>query len=453
MRVAGPLLVALLLAGCALGPAPPQDGAGEAPSPSPASSSRPPAGIPPGECLSLTLDARPPVFAVGQRASIVATVSNCGGSDYVLMKPGRCSIGRSLVAGIEDGNRTYWLFGREDPPVDGAFFATAHGPCGVGDPTLAVLPPLGRHGVELRWNGTVSRAVRDVEESPGVTSIRTTTVPAKLAPGPHRVFLTLQSADGTREWTVDRTVHVAATRDNPDPHVAPKPGMSLWLPTPPPADPPPRPATPEEFARRNAQRGPAEAPQAVTEAGRGLLRHWTGASADNYTLSHVTHQPMEAFCSAGSERCDAWGWLDYYVLQYDVRFPGVEGNASFTLSFPVRSDGVVVDEDVQGVPDCVRDPAECVVTVDAWDALRRAREEGLGNGTRPWRVQFTWHREHEWIPADVTAGVGVPPRVHGTFAWSVRNSTGEDDAGGDVVVIDANDGRLVGRDQWSRGWW
>lgn len=103
------------------------------------------------------------------------------------------------------------------------------------------------------------------------------------------------------------------------------------------------------------------------------------------------------------------------------------------------------------MPDCVRDPRECAVTVDAREAMRRAREEGLANGTRPWRGEFTWHREYEYLDADVGAGVGVPPHVHGTFAWSVRNSLDEADTAGQAVVINANDGRLVGRDQWSRG--
>lgn len=346
MRVFGGLLVALLLAGCTFGGSSPREEPGPAagtpgavPAAGTPATSSALGGLPREPCLALTLTPHPEVFAVGQRVSLVATVSNCGGVEYVLLKPGRCTLARSLAVGIEEGNRTYWRVDREGPPVDEETFVGSHGPCAVDDATEAVLRPLGRWGMEFGFNGTVLRAVREVNETPAWRSVRTWTEPAKLAPGWHRVFLHLHAMDGSREWTLNRSVYVASTRDNPDPDVAPRPGMALWLPTPPPADAPRRPDGHEEFARRNAEQGPPEAPEVVLEAGRRLLREWTGACAANYTLTHVMHQSMEPFCSNGFDRCDRWGWMDYYILQFEVRF-AVEGNASFALSFPVPSDGV-----------------------------------------------------------------------------------------------------------------
>jgi len=92
------------------------------------------------------------------------------------------------------------------------------------------------------------------------------------------------------------------------------------------------------------------------------------------------------------------------------------------------------------------DPVAALAAGDRWtatrpdtgllagpDALAKAAGAGLTEGRHPWRATITFDPEH-----------GVP-------VWRVANTT--DDAllrsAGDVVILDARTGEVLGRDEWS----
>ncbi|MCX5799776.1 MAG: hypothetical protein NTX17_00050 [Candidatus Eisenbacteria bacterium] len=110
--------------------------------------------------------------------------------------------------------------------------------------------------------------------------------------------------------------------------------------------------------------------------------------------------------------------------------PWVDGNMEF---FVDGRGHLLPDTHVDGIPDCVHQPSECVFPIDEAEAFRLAKEAGLEEGLRPWKASFHWLR------------VGDKDLISGTYVWDVSNTrdvslTRE---GGDAIVIDANSGKVV----------
>jgi hypothetical protein len=94
----------------------------------------------------------------------------------------------------------------------------------------------------------------------------------------------------------------------------------------------------------------------------------------------------------------------------------------------------VVDRDnrvweLSGVPDCVSDPQECIFPISEAVARAIATDAGLEVGIKPWRAKFVWNAA-----------------VH-SYVWGITNTLNAQD--GRVVLIDANDGRLLAIDEWT----
>jgi hypothetical protein len=86
-----------------------------------------------------------------------------------------------------------------------------------------------------------------------------------------------------------------------------------------------------------------------------------------------------------------------------------------------------------GIPDCVENPGDCEFPIDRESAKDIARDAGLEPGLKPWIVAFLWSREYD------------------TYVWSVSNRMvgTADRERGETVLVDANDGRVLGpRKRW-----
>ena len=93
----------------------------------------------------------------------------------------------------------------------------------------------------------------------------------------------------------------------------------------------------------------------------------------------------------------------------------------------------VVDRDqkvweLSGAPDCLGHPQECRFPIGEAAARSIASKAGLEPGLGQWRVKFLWNYGFE------------------SYIWSVSNTLHGQD--GRVVMIDANDGRVLGIDEW-----
>jgi hypothetical protein len=110
--------------------------------------------------------------------------------------------------------------------------------------------------------------------------------------------------------------------------------------------------------------------------------------------------------------------------------PWVDGRIEF---FVDGTSHLLPDTRVDGIPDCVHQPSECVFPVDKAEAFRLAKEAGLEEGLRPWEASFHWMR------------ASVEDLVSGTYVWSISNTryVSAERAGGVTIVIDANSGKVV----------
>jgi hypothetical protein len=101
---------------------------------------------------------------------------------------------------------------------------------------------------------------------------------------------------------------------------------------------------------------------------------------------------------------------------------------------------ITVDEkgellsEADGVPPCKATPALCAFSVDEPQALRIAREDGFAEGLEPWKTSFHFHYGFK------------------RFVWSVSNLLErgpEDQEAGNVLLIDANTGKILQRGGWT----
>lgn len=172
------------------------------------------------------------------------------------------------------------------------------------------------------------------------------------------------------------------------------------------------------------------------------------------SLRFVASRVGEQFCrdnirfdSARSQahpRLPAWP-VDYAKLHPDIasspcfrmcyRFsvaesPWVDGRIEF---FVDGMGHLLPDTRVDGIPDCVHQPSECVFPIDKAEAFRLAKRAGLEEGLRPWEASFHWIR------------ASAKDLVSGTYVWSISNTryVSIRRKGGDTIVIDANSGKVV----------
>jgi len=94
----------------------------------------------------------------------------------------------------------------------------------------------------------------------------------------------------------------------------------------------------------------------------------------------------------------------------------------------------IVDRDLKvwelfGAPNCITHPRECKFPIDERAARGIASEAGLEPGRGEWRAKFGWNSGFE------------------SYIWGISNKLYENS--GRIVLIDANDGRVLRIDEWA----
>jgi len=160
----------------------------------------------------------------------------------------------------------------------------------------------------------------------------------------------------------------------------------------------------------------------VARVGDGFFRSYMT------TLSANTYPPAE-HCVEHPNSCSESVRKGYSLVTFRFRIPEL-ALVDEVIECVVDSDGKI--SRVSGVPDCVRDPRECTFSYDATVARTIARNAGLEPGEKPWALSFHWHSGFE------------------SYVWDVSNTLHESKygGGGRSVLIDANDGRVLGVYGW-----
>lgn len=380
-------------------------------------------------CARLSLVAAPDVASVQARSLVTLTLVNCGQVPLPVFGEARCG-GDQALAVTFDGPSGVFEWTNASPggfPSDIGRVMVSHGPC----PTEA--PPTLAPGANLTqifpWNAAFAKARLDEENTSFGRAITAYARPTRAAAGTYQLEARYR-AGANRTLVADAVVDV-----EDEGVVAAPPGYSGWRAAPPPPLPLARPTTSAFFVAPDA--GRELALMAANDSLRDRLL------MGNISLVTIDHLSMDAFCSGEESVCDRWGWQDMFLVRYKIELPGAPGLLDVG-PFPVTPNGWVIEDDITGVPDCYAAPAECVINVTSADAERIAHEHGFANGTRPWNVTFAWERQNGSTPAGAVVWSG-------TYAWEVRNTLDSDGYGGDMLIIDANDGVVLGESHWSSG--
>lgn len=180
----------------------------------------------------------------------------------------------------------------------------------------------------------------------------------------------------------------------------------------------------------HALRASALEPDGVLTRARAAIIARVGDAFFNKYIESLdaTYYPPEQNCTVTPNSCSEAVRKGYSLVTYRLRIP----ESAFVdelLECVVEADGKISR---MAAPKCVSDPRECIFPYDETAAQEIARAAGLQPGLKPWDMSFHWHYGFE------------------TFVWAVSNTLHESNysAEGQGVLIDANDGRLLGVYGW-----
>ena len=114
----------------------------------------------------------------------------------------------------------------------------------------------------------------------------------------------------------------------------------------------------------------------------------------------------------------------YFLVSYRLQIPQFPF-VDTVIECIVDSDGRV--SNLTGAPDCIHEPHRCIFPVDQVAAGVIAEKAGLELGTEAWRFHFHWNQKYQ------------------AYVWTVSTTLARHKSSGEgrVIVIDANDGRLL----------
>lgn len=174
---------------------------------------------------------------------------------------------------------------------------------------------------------------------------------------------------------------------------------------------------------------PPEDVRGIVEA--KIIEH-TGADFFHENVRFMPQQSRyyEAFpdCVTGRARCADYLKMPHYLLIWRYTIPGTPA-VDLAIEAHVDVNGrPVIDDYVSYIPTCAATPRLCSDFLAEADARALARAQGLGEGIRPWRVNFFWNREEP-----------------GCFVWQFHNTLADsgDAQEGEVMRISATTGEVV----------
>lgn len=146
-------------------------------------------------------------------------------------------------------------------------------------------------------------------------------------------------------------------------------------------------------------------------------KYVTPRSAQNF-------EPMPS-CVEKPETCSEAFRKPYAWVTFRFRIPELP-SVDVDITCVVDSDQKVWE--LSGAPDCVSHPQECRFPIGEAAARSIASKAGLEPGLGEWRVKFLWNSSFD------------------SYVWGISNTLHE--LSGRVVLIDANDGRVLEISEW-----
>ncbi|MBI2443845.1 MAG: hypothetical protein HYV42_01210 [Candidatus Magasanikbacteria bacterium] len=143
--------------------------------------------------------------------------------------------------------------------------------------------------------------------------------------------------------------------------------------------------------------------------------------------------PANEHCIKNPSFCLQFLQKPYYLMVYSFTIPDRPFVKDQLIEFALDSSGqLIVERDVFGLPDCVREPRECKFPIDKQQALAIAEAAGLSGGIKGREAWFNWHVRYN------------------TYIWGVSNilSDSRDEANGEELYIDANTGVVLDKLFW-----
>jgi hypothetical protein len=173
-------------------------------------------------------------------------------------------------------------------------------------------------------------------------------------------------------------------------------------------------------------------PEFIIEKGNQFIISKVGAE---YFNKYITFNSSDSKYVVGTDYHQA-SFLNNasYLMVYSFRIPDKPWvNESLSFFMDLQGNVVAVSP---AIPDIINHPEEGEFPIDKQMAVEIAKNAGLEPGIKDWEAIFHWY-------------YGDPE----TFVWTVRNTLSESDIGGygKVIVIDANDGKVLMKSEYTWG--
>jgi len=184
---------------------------------------------------------------------------------------------------------------------------------------------------------------------------------------------------------------------------------------------------PEGSARNDTKATGLKAEDLYRIAKKAIVARAGNSFFDNY----VTPMWARSYPPEDCQTCTEDVRRGYSLIALRFRMPELSF-VDAIIDCVVRSNGSV--SRLEGVPSCIKDPGECIFPYDEAAARAIAERAGLEPGLEPWKFHFHWHVKFE------------------AYVWQVSNTLEEEKetGSGQLVLINANDGHVVGIYRWSR---
>ncbi len=157
-------------------------------------------------------------------------------------------------------------------------------------------------------------------------------------------------------------------------------------------------------------------------------------NANKFISSKTGESFFENYIQPDFENCIKTenGYLLVYKL-YVPEKPFVKGDIRFTVD---TLGNVNQNYEIFGIPECVKNPADCKFSIDEKSARAIAEQNGLEKGVKDWKFSFIFDP------------------VYGKYVWNINSTVTENEgefgyrASGQEMIIDSSTGEVLSINTW-----
>lgn len=157
-------------------------------------------------------------------------------------------------------------------------------------------------------------------------------------------------------------------------------------------------------------------------------------NANKFIASKTGENFFENYIQPDFENCLKIenGYFLVYKL-YVPEKPFVKGDIRFTVD---TLGNVNQNFEVFGIPECIKNPADCKFSIDEKSARAIAEQNGLEKGVKDWKLTFIYDP------------------VYGKYVWNINSTLTENEgefghrASGQEMIIDPSTGEVLSKNTW-----